>query len=337
MTMAPPWPSQRSRGLNNSERHSALARMKERRAGREVEDIQKLPKGPLSARAPRSDRLDLPPATPGRPDTATSSGGSAKPWSPAWTPDSPRPRVDEAENRVSDRHLASQGSAAGYETARERPTPRRPLVDDDVQQSHGREAFRGAQMNETWSAGRVRGPAEARSARQRGPAGPIDEDELPAEAKGADFRTLQEMIAKGIVESETLASKMEATPKAVDDSDEELRRHREAVRKRREEAEQAKIREREQARLKRQREWEERSRKLQAELDQEEHDELRARESRKEAETQCQREHRAASRIQARVRGRRSRAGHPREVPRVRAVCHLEPYARSRPPSAELL
>lgn len=335
MTMAPPWPSQRSRGgLNSSERHSALARMKERRAGREVEDVQqKLPKPPLSARPPRSDRLDLPPATPGRPDTATSSGGSAKPWSPAWTPDSPRPRVDEADSRGSDR----QGGAAGYETARERPTPRRPLVDEAAQQSQGREAFRGAQMNETWSAGRVRGPSEARSARQRGPAGPNDEDELPAQAKGADFRTLQEMIAKGIVESETLASKMEATPKAVDDSDEELRRHREAVRKRREEAEQAKVREREQARLKRQREWEDRSRKLKAELDEEEQDELRARESRKEDETQCQREHRAASRIQARVRGRRSRVGHPREVPRVRAPCHLEPYARSRPPSAELI
>lgn len=320
MPMAPPWPSQRSRGgLNSSERHSALARMKERRACREAEElqIQKLPKTPLSARAPRSDRMDLPPATPpGRPDTASS--GSTKPWSPAWTPDPPGLPADEAENRGPDRRPVSQGGAAGYESARERPTPRRPLVEDDFQQSAG---------------SRVRGPAEARSARQRSGAPTNDDDELPAAAKGADFRTLQEMIAKGIVESETLASKMEATPQVVDDNSEELRRHREAVRRRREEAEQAKMKEREQARLRRQREWEERTRKLQAELDQEEQEELRARESRKEAEAQCQREHRAASRIQARLRGRRSRAGHPREVPKVRAVCHLEPYARSRPAS----
>jgi len=113
---------------------------------------------------------------------------------------------------------------------------------------------------------RVRGPAEVRAARAERPSSsnaekPKDIEALPKEAKGADFRTLHEMIARGIIESETDASKMEAILREEDE--EELRRHRELLRRQRAEAEEARQREREQARLKRQKEWDEQQRRIQ--------------------------------------------------------------------------
>eukprot|EP00440_Ansanella_granifera_P068998 gb/GFBE01074847.1/.p1 GENE.gb/GFBE01074847.1/~~gb/GFBE01074847.1/.p1 ORF type:complete len:345 (+),score=63.88 gb/GFBE01074847.1/:1-1035(+) len=333
--MAPPWPSQRRGGaLSNSERHSALARMRERRAVRDAEqDCGKLPpKAPLSARTPRGGVVEQLPAVPlsarrerdDSSDTRDFDGNSSltKPWSPAWTPESPRPRfADSAVDRkaaTGERFVSSRGGS-GTETPRGERPPRREVVAE--------EEFSGG------GASRVRGPSEARAARRPQTSAGADaagaDDELPKGVKAADFKTLQEMIAKGIVESENGASKMEATLQAVTDDDDELRRHREAMRRRREEAEQARIRERELAKQKRQREWDEREKRLQAELESDEQKMLRAQQEQAAADAACQREFAAASRIQALVRGRRSRAGKTLESPSVRAVLHAVPWARS--------
>jgi len=136
------------------------------------------------------------------------------------------------------------------------------------------------------------------------------------------------MIARGISESESGASKMEATLKAVDDSDEELLRQKEASRRRREEAEQARQKEREKAKLQRQKEWEERNRQFQEEMERNEQEELQAREMKQAMDSQCQRELAAASRIQARFRGRRSRDGHPINSPVVKPLLHGQPWQR---------
>ena len=90
--------------------------------------------------------------------------------------------------------------------------------------------------------------------------------ELPPGAKGADFKTLQEMIARGIQEAESGASMLEASmDKGIDEAD--ARRHREELRRRHEKELEAKNKEREAARLRRRREDEERQRKQAEELE----------------------------------------------------------------------
>eukprot|EP00931_Biecheleriopsis_adriatica_P069908 TRINITY_DN43713_c0_g1_i1.p1 TRINITY_DN43713_c0_g1~~TRINITY_DN43713_c0_g1_i1.p1 ORF type:complete len:342 (+),score=93.01 TRINITY_DN43713_c0_g1_i1:107-1132(+) len=328
--MAPPWPSQRNKGFGNSERHSALARMRERRAGRDADqDCRSLPKAPLSARTPRSAGLEQLPAVAAAnlrrdgsntPD-ADERGAVNKPWSPAWMPDSPRPRFQEEARSRRDADKLGATTRDGF-ALRGADTPRceRPARRDVGEE----EEFVGSS--------RVRGPAEARASRRPqtsagAGADQLGDEELPRGAKGADFRTLQEMIAKGIVESETGASKMEAHLKADElDNDEDLKRHREMMRRRREEAEQARLKEREQAKHKRQREWEERDRKFKEELERDEKEALQARETQKAREERCRQELAAASLIQATFRGRRSRAGMPLDSPVVRAVQHSKPW-----------
>ncbi|CAE8620431.1 unnamed protein product, partial [Polarella glacialis] len=229
--LAPPWPSQRRAG-GTSERHCALARMRERRAGRDTEQDCRQAKQPFSARTPRgyggenvTPRRMVPPTADG-----DDSGQRSSPWSPAWTPearivaspDSPRPCVvDEAARHAatSERWMPSNSA---YETPDDRRGEfRRSCEGDDEPRS----------VASSSSGCRVRGPAEVRIARGDRPAtsgGPL-EDELPKGVKGADFRTLQQMIAQGIVEAETGASNMEATLKAVDNDDEGLQRHRDAL------------------------------------------------------------------------------------------------------------
>ncbi|CAE7854174.1 unnamed protein product [Symbiodinium microadriaticum] len=66
---------------------------------------------------------------------------------------------------------------------------------------------------------------------------------------------------------------------ATDDEEQELRRHREALRRQRAEQDEAKHREREQARIRRQREWDERQRRIKAEIEREEREVLSSREA----------------------------------------------------------
>jgi len=236
--------------------------MKERRAVREEQE--RLPKAPLSARTPRATS-DWPPAVPAEPRgyrDGNSDFDAPKTRSPAWTPDSPRhPPVEEADKKgTGERFIPSRGSTTCS-------TPRGE-----------RQLSRGLASPEELNGARpkVRGPSEARAAREGGHEADEDDD-IPRQAKGADFRTLQEMIARGISESESGASKMEATLKAVDNSDEELLRQKEALRQRREDAEQARQKEREKAKLQRQKEWEERNRQFQEEMERNEQEELQAR------------------------------------------------------------
>jgi len=151
------------------------------------------------------------------------------------------------------------------------------------------------------------------------------EDELPKGVKGADFRTLQQMIAQGIVEAETGASNMEATLKAVDNDDEGLQRHRDALVRHKEQVLEAKQKEREQAKRRREQEWKERQLRCEAELEQQEQEERHFKEQSKAAETQCKLELAAAAKIQAGFRGWRSRAG--RQVLKSPiAVLHAQPW-----------
>ncbi|CAE7763834.1 unnamed protein product, partial [Symbiodinium pilosum] len=300
-----------SRRGGNSERHSAVARMRERRAARDAEETSQLP-NPLSARTPRRDNSELP---------AMSSLASAKHGGFRGDAETRPPSMGEDRARA-DRGACTRGNFAQTVRADRR------FMDMPVD-----DAFRSSTCLMHSGGPRVRGPAEARAARDRPSTSTSsprnlnpDHDELPQGAQSADFRTLQSMIAKGIVESESGASKMEVTLRATDDDEQELRRHREALRRQRAEQEEAKHREREQARAKRQREWDERQRKIKAEVDREEREMLLSREADNVNLKSCQRELKAASRIQAVVRGRRSRAGQHVESPAVRPVLHAEPF-----------
>jgi len=184
---------------------------------------------------------------------------------------------------------------------------------------------------------RVRGPAEALAARHAGRDADDDdlspvrgapaaqEEPLPESVKGADFKTLQTMIAKGIQDAEKGASTLEGDL-LPSDNDEDLKRHRELLRRRKEEEAANKQREKEAAREKRRLENEARIKKLQDQLDSEEKEEQRQREAVKEKEALCKRQLAAASRIQSRYRGYRSRKGHKIASPYVQPAPHSEPW-----------
>lgn len=308
--VAPAWPSQRRTAASQSERHTALARMRQRRTGRDstpeppeagwlsargaapeldrlgtapcrrkqaAEDLEDplhtarptMPAMPKPPGSARGDPMAMPPLS-ARPGTTE---GNAAPWDPAWVPDSP----------------GAKGLGSSI------PEPPR---------GNRKETPRSDSC-------RVRGPAEVRAARGEEAdvrQAAVSDAELPPGAKGADFKTLQQMIAKGIQEAETGVSTLEKTfDFKIDEAAEQ--RHRNEQRKRHEAELESKNKEREAARARRRREEEERSRKQQEELDRWEQDQVREREEKKATEAQCRREHAACSRIQARVRGRRSRAG----------------------------
>lgn len=292
--MAPPWPSQRRSGFN-SERHTALARMRERRAGRDIEECHQLPKAPVSARTPRSEL----PAVPSPPIKSSRE------------PETRPPSMADERAFKSERYMPSRGLFA--QTLR----ADRHFLQEEEPRS------------------RVRGPAEARAARERPSSSNADkpkDEALPKEAKGADFRTLHEMIAKGIIESETGFSKMEATLRADDTEEEDLQRHRELVRRHRAEAEEVRQREREQARVKRQKEWDEQQRRIQLEMEREDEDEAQPMPPKLQPDDallqRCKMELKAASRIQAVFRGHRSRRGHPTDTPAIHAVLHVKPFIK---------
>lgn len=189
---------------------------------------------------------------------------------------------------------------------------------------------RGYEMPNDESASRssrVRGPAEVKSARDS----QADDDCLPPGAQKADFKTLQEMIARGIQDAETGAVELEADIPAASffNEDEEERRFKERQRQRREQEAMQREKEREQARQKRRREQEERERRQAEELEREEQEETSLKEARAQSEAQCRKELAAAVRIQARIRGRRSRAGKANLTPHsLKSVLHWEPYIR---------
>lgn len=327
--MAPPWPSQRRAGT--SERHSALARMRDRRAGRASPDADEEgwppPRPPVRMKGSGGggEARSLPP--PPRGGTGGSEAQPAAPWSPAWTPSSPRPRLEQPGLEEPPPPRPAARPPPG-EPPRRRPSrggerdeaPHRSQASRDERPMRRAErALDRAALEDSPSGG-------GRSRGSRSCGGPGDDDDVPAAAKGADFKTLQEMIARGIQDSETGASKLEA---ALSDDEAELKRHREQMRKRREEEAAARQKEKEAARQKRRREEEERRRRQMELLEEEEVREQRAREQRKGTEQQCRREFAAAACIQAHFRGKRSRAGTPVEAPAVVAKLHSEPWVSS--------
>eukprot|EP00444_Apocalathium_aciculiferum_P041697 CAMPEP_0183532010 /NCGR_PEP_ID=MMETSP0371-20130417/25228_1 /TAXON_ID=268820 /ORGANISM="Peridinium aciculiferum, Strain PAER-2" /LENGTH=358 /DNA_ID=CAMNT_0025732105 /DNA_START=62 /DNA_END=1138 /DNA_ORIENTATION=- len=349
--LAAPWPSQIRRGIGgggNSERHTALARMRARRekhGGPDcMEDMPAKPPRPPSNRG----------ASAGAQLSARSSPKSSAPWAAPWLPEvvgalvpgrhdedddpfppkpmmpappgtgrGPAPPPGAADIMRTPRRDEGRGGGLA-ETPRSgagaaRATPRRDDFDD--------EPPRSARGGGGAGAGRVRGPAEALAARSGGtPHASEMEDPLPPQAKGADFRTLQAMIAKGIQDAEVGASSLEGDLAPLGGDDDELARHREAVRRRKEEDSAGKQREKEVAKEKRRKENEARVRRLQDEMEQEEQEVLRQREQQKSNEALCRRQMAAASRIQALVRGRRSRAGKSIASPVVAPKLHSEPW-----------
>lgn len=132
----------------------------------------------------------------------------------------------------------------------------------------------------------------------------------PPGANGADFKTLQQMIAKGIKEAEALASKIEDPRLCRAAEDEaEMKRHLEGQRRRRDDEVAARQKERDAVRQKRRREDEERRRRQAEESERQEDNDRLAREERERVEVRQRLETAAATRIQSRIRGRQSRAG----------------------------
>lgn len=231
------------------------------------------------------------------------SGSPAEPWAPAWTPES----TLRAEN--------------DFDFDAPPPAPQRPAP-PEVGPRKSRQSEKLADEQPTGKGTRVRGPAEVRSARDKAE----DDDELPRGAQSADFKTLQAMIARGIQDAETGATKLEADVPLRHCEDDEERRYRERQRQRREQEAEQREKEREKAREKRRREMEERQRRQIEELEREEQEILRQREEKTQSEAQCRREFAAATRIQARIRGRRLRAGKQHSTLGLRATIHTTPW-----------
>lgn len=163
--------------------------------------------------------------------------------------------------------------------------------------------------------GGARGPAEVRSA--RAVAG-IDslEDPLPPGAIGADFKTLQAMIEKGLQQGEedgvTLVSSAGGDEWGTQEQADELEWRQQQQRKREDEAA-SREKEREHRREQRRADDEERRRQQQEQLERElseekqKADALRAGEAREDNSLEAA----AAARIQALYRGRQARAATP--------------------------
>lgn len=294
-------------GRNTSERHSALARMRERHAKADrfaggdepPAAVRPQPRAPTQTRAsdPRPVRSF---SGSGRIDTES----PVEPWAPAWSPDSAHRNDDD---------FAMESPP---------PAPRQPVPPEAApRKSRPVASERLADEQPIGKGSRVRGPNEVKSARDKAE----EDDALPPGAQSADFKTLQAMIARGIQDAEIGASTVEKNVPIMNGDDEEERRYRERQRQRREQEAEQREKEREKARQKRRREEEERQRRQVEELEREELQALRQREEKAQWDAQCCREFAAATRIQARVRGRRARAGKPSSAPHIRAKVHAQP------------
>jgi len=178
------------------------------------------------------------------------------------------------------------------------------------------------------SSSRVRGPATARAARKE--AGTSKEAEnqtdeaLPPGLANASFGKLQEIIAQEISKGEGSASVFEE-PGPLLEMDDELRRRKEEINRRREAEAQSREQARKQARLERQRADELRRQQQAEELEREEQERAMQIETKKREEEQCYHEHTAAARIQAHFRGMRSRGGSHVQTPAL-SVKDLKPH-----------
>jgi len=204
------------------------------------------------------------------------------------------------------------------------PAPRQPTPPDAVPRKNRNLASdKFVDEQPTGKGSRVRN--EVRSARDKAE----EEDALPPGAQSADFKTLQTMIARGIQDAETGATKLEGDVPRISGEDDEERRYRERQLQRREQEAEQREKEREKARQKRRREDEERQRRQAEEFEREEQEVLRQREEKSQWDALCRREFAAATRIQARVRGRCSRAGKSTSAHHIRARIHTEPWRES--------
>lgn len=246
-----------------------------------------------------------------------------EPWAPAWSPE-PHDRMDLDSCETPP--PKPQRPAAPQEALR-KPWPGQPEEITQKARPTPRSEKPGyGPCDDGMSRGnRVRAPAEVKTAREV----EADDDCLPPGVQSADFKTLQAMIARGIQDAETGAVKLEKEIPPLHGDDEEERRFRERLRQRRDSENAQREKERELARQKRRREQEERERRQAEEMEREEREELSLREARAQAEEQCRRELAAAVRIQARVRGHRSRAGKPCLTGCIlKPVLHWEPLMK---------
>lgn len=165
-------------------------------------------------------------------------------------------------------------------------------------------------------------------------AGDIGEDPLPPEVKGANFDSLQTMISREIKQSEASATMLEADVPLDSGDDAELRRHREAVKQRRAAEAEAREKERDKARRARRKADEDRQRQMEEQMRREEDEQRQLKEAELRNEQLCHQEFDAATRIQAHVRGTRSRRGSGTESP---AFALGETVVHKRPVSATKL
>jgi len=187
----------------------------------------------------------------------------------------------------------------------------------------GRELDEASRFSKTLPSprGGARGPAEALAARGTS-GGNTNEEPLPPGANGADFKTLQAMIAKGIQDNEEDGVLLEASLGGSEwgkrEEAEEAEWKEKQQRKREEEAAE-RAKERERAREERKRRDEENRQRQMEELERElQEEKLKQQQQVEEQEHQqilCRREFDAAKQIQAHCRGRRSRAGRPLDSP----------------------
>jgi len=328
---AAPWPPPQRRLPGQSERHRALAPLH----AVEVDGFEDPP--PLG-------RLRAAPTAP--PDTMRASQGGSEPWAPAWSPDTPP--------------VVAAAARAFPESSSVAPSPgcRLGSVAEDAEYSlFSTAAAVAAAPPLSLRPSLVGGPREALPAQilpsvilsqHSVPAiGSTREgsfSSLPAGVQDADFDTLQQMIARSFEEAERGALTLEGGSSAraaslqdlesdgahaVTRSEEQALRASEARLRRVEDETEKRQRERREVRQKRQQEDEERRRLEEEELEREEREQQRLRLEKSALEEQCQREFAAASRIQARARGRRSRAGKLSESLPVVGQVHPVPWRNS--------
>mmetsp|Transcript_6228 Transcript_6228/g.10378 ORF Transcript_6228/g.10378 Transcript_6228/m.10378 type:complete len:355 (+) Transcript_6228:75-1139(+) len=331
-----------------SDRHAVMARMHARRANRSTlsdyddeVNSQSAHKRVLGDGHNAGDTL--------RSTMGNNRGrdGAADPWAPPWNPDSSKSTSQSGFYHRAAEAMTPRAPRAPPPPASDspcRPTPwnayaRSPKdCDDDGlpaappampampsppssrAPAKERPVVRCAMEDDLASSGRVRGPAAARAARQASSSHAVDADsgsgQLPSEVNGASFAELQAMIAQEIKESESSASALESHPSAAPGLEEELRRRTEENRRRREAEAEEREHQRQQARLERQRAEERRQREQAEQMAREEQEEVIQRkqnDAKKQEEEQCLREYAAIVRIQAHIRGYRSRKG--RHVP----------------------
>lgn len=321
--LAEPWPSQR-RG-QQSDRHAALERMKARRGNAHSDsnfDDEEPPARPRPPPGPRSDAA--------RPQNAAVSQAPRGPRESSSRPSSSRGSGPETPRRSTPRRADPTRDSDEQRRSMEKRSGKCRSDDPFMEESPSptkhrshRDRAHEASGPETPRSSRVRGPAEARHARGE-PQTLQAEEALPAAAKGADFATLQSLIAKGIAEAETGASVLEKDV-VLDQS--EIKRLAEARSKRLEDDERRRQEERVEARKRRQQEDDERRARQQEELDREEREEQTRRDELSREKARCSQEYHAASRIQSRFRGRRSRNGIPIHSPFVTGKTHSKPLS----------